>query len=172
MNVAEIPVKNTITDDEIKNAYILGMKNVYPNDDIPVHELQRFPLTAYISDIDVESTKQLVQRLRNIQSDVAVKKTELTNIVSKVKQVTAKEVENAKLQSNENNITFDEVTSQLTEKFATHEEVQTAINNVYSALYNAAEEMMVQIFTTSMYARQYTPIIDDISATIPQSDPD
>jgi uncharacterized protein YoxC len=162
MKVSEIPVKSgPLSEDDIKQAYVLGMKNVYPEDATPVHELQKFPLTAYLSDIDLKTTGQLIQRMRNINVEVNEQKEKLENLVSNVKTITAAEVEKANLQSNENVLTFDEVTSQLSNKFASPEEFQTVINNVYGELFSAVEEMMVQIFTTSMYARQYKPIIDD-----------
>lgn len=163
MKISDIPEQETITSSDIKNGYILGMKNLYPDDDVPVYELQKFPVTAYLSDIDMGTTKQLVQRLRNLRNEIADDQTTLKNMVSNVQTITSAKVEAAKLQKLENTIPYDSVTSQLSEKFATPEEFQTAVNNVYSALFTAVEEMMVQVFTTSMYARQYTPIYDEIS---------
>ena len=163
MKISDIPEQEIITSSDIKNGYILGMKNLYPDDDVPVYELQKFPVTAYLSDIDMGTTKQLVQRLRNLRNEIADDQTTLKNMVSNVQTITSAKVEAAKLQKLENTIPYDSVTSQLSEKFATPEEFQTAVNNVYSALFTAVEEMMVQVFTTSMYARQYTPIYDEIS---------
>lgn len=162
MKISEIPEQKTLTSSDINNAYILGMKNLYP-DDAPVYELQRFPLTAYMSDIDIGTTQQLVQRIRNIQSEITDDKETLKKKVNSVQTITLEKVEAANLQKLENALPYDSVTSQLSEKFATPEEFQTAVNNVYSALFTAIEEMMVQVFTTSMYARQYVPINDEIS---------
>ncbi len=164
MKVSEIPLQSKqLTPIDIKNGYMLGMKNIYPDDDVPVYELQRFPISAYISDIDIDSTKQLIQRMRNISVDVIEQKDKLKKLVDNVKTVTLTDVSAANLQKLEGTVSYDEVTSQLTEKYASPEELQTTINIVYKELFSAIEEMMVQVFTTSMYARQYTPIFDDIS---------
>ena len=160
MKVSEIPIKNEIDQSEIKSGYTLGMKNVYPNDKVPVFELQRFPLTAYLSDIDMNSTKQLIQRMRTISSDVNDQKKKLEDIVSNIKTVTLTDISAAKLQPLKDVVSYDEVTSVLTSKFASPEELQTTVYNVYSKLFSAVEEMMVQVFTTSMYARQYVSIND------------
>lgn len=166
MKISELPVAENLTDEEIKNGYVLGMKNVYPNDKVPVYELQRFPITAYLSDIDMNATKQLIQRMRNINEDITIKKSELETLVDNVQTVTSSEVNAANLQPIDGVVSYDYVTSQLTSKFASPDELQTAVNNVYSALFSAVEDMMVQVFTTSMYARQYTPMLDGPSATV------
>jgi len=164
MKISQIPEHTTtLTSSDINNAYILGMKNLYPDDDVPVYELQRFPLTAYLSDIDMGTTKQLVQRIRNIKNEIADDKATLTQKVNSVQTLTSSIVEAANLQKLENTLPYSSVTTQLAAKFASPEEFQTSINNVYSALFTAIEEMMVQVFTTSMYARQYVPINDEIS---------
>lgn len=164
MKISEIQEQpTTLTSSDINNAYILGMKNLYPDDDVPVYELQRFPLTAYISDIDIGTTQQLVQRIRNIQSEITDDQATLKRMVDSVQTITLENVDAANLQKLEDTLSYSNVTSQLAAKFASPEEFQTSINNVYSALFTAIEEMMVQIFTTSMYARQYVPINDEIS---------
>ena len=165
MKISDIPVKETVSPSEISSSFMLGMKNVYPDDEVPVLELQRFPLTAYLSDIDMKTTENLVTRLRNISSEITDKKHVLENLVSKVNTMTAEKIESANLQPLENTIPYQSITSQLTAKFASPEDLQTSVNNVYSALFTAIEDMMVQVFTTSMYARQYTPIYDQISVT-------
>ena len=159
--IQNIPTSSVVSTDII-NGYTLGMKNIYPDDDVPVYELRKFPISAYVSDIDPHTTSLLIQRMRNLSADVQDKKTELKNLASKVKTITAKDVEAAKLQPLENTIPYNDVTTQLTAKFATPNELQTAVNNVYTALFAAIEEMMVQVLTTSMYARQYNPIYDDV----------
>lgn len=164
IKISQIPVKETVTSAEIIDAYTLGMKNVYPKDDVPVHELRRFPLTSYLSDMDLKTTGQLVQRMRNISAEVAEQQVKLEEAVDKVRTITYAEVSAAKLQEIDGTVPYDEATSQLTSTFASPDELQTAVNNVYTALFTALEEMMVQVFTTSMYARQYNAIYDDVSA--------
>ena len=163
LKISEIPVKETITMSQIKNGYTLGMKDIYPKDKVPVYEIRRFPITAYLSDIDMETTEKLVTRMRNISAEVAEQKQNLQLTVDKFRTITSSDIENANLQKLENMITYDEATSQITAIFATPEEFQTSVNNVYTSLFTAVEEMMVQVLTTSMYARQYTPIYDEPS---------
>ena len=163
--ISQIKEKSTITSSEILEGYTLGLKNVYPEDDVPVYELRKFPISAYISDIDLNTTKILVEQMRNVSVEVAEQKDILKSTVDKVQTVTSTDVEKANLQKQGGIITYDEATSQLTSTFATPEEFQASVNNVYKALFSAVEEMMVQVFTTSMYARQYTPIYDDVSAS-------
>lgn len=160
-DIENIPSSSVVSSDII-NGYTLGMKNIFPEDDEPVYELRKFPISAYVSDIDPHTTKLLIQRLRNLSVDVQNKKDELQSLVSDVRTITSADVDEANLQPSENTISYNDVTTQLTAKFATPNELQTAVNNVYSALFTAIEEMMVQVLTTSMYARQYTPIYDDI----------
>lgn len=162
MKISEIPVKETITSAEITGAYTLGMKNIYPDDKVPVYELQKFPLTAYISDVDLKTTGILVERLRNISAEISNKKQQLENLISKIQTINPEDVEHANLQRLEGMLTYSNVTSTLSEKFASHDEFQTMIDNVYGELYSAIEEMVVQVFTTSMYARQYVAIYDDV----------
>lgn len=147
---------------------MLGMKNVYPDDQVPVHELQRFPLTAYISDVDLLTTRQLITKLRNLNSDIIEQKDKIDEFVSHIQTITSAEVSAANLQENSNVVSYDSVTSQLTSKFASPQELQSAVNNVYKTLFESIEEIMVQVFTTSMYARQYTQITDatDVSSNI------
>lgn len=166
LKVSQIPVKETITSSEISKGYTLGMKNVYPKDDVPVHELRRFPLTSYLSDIDLKTTGQLVTRMRNISAEVAEQQEKLETAVDKVRTITYAEISAANLQPLEDTIPFDEATTQLTSTFVSPEEFQTSINNVYTSLFTAVEEMMVQVFTTSMYARQYNAIYDDVSVDV------
>ena len=161
MKISEIPKKTNITKAEIQSGYMLGMKNLYPDDKIPVHELQRFPLTAYVSDVDLTTTGQLITRLRNLNGDIADQKKEISSFVSNIQTITSSEVNSANLQKNSNVVSYDSVTSQLTSKYASPQELQTAVNNVYQALFSSVEEIMVQVFTTSMYARQYTQITDE-----------
>ena len=165
LKISGIPVKETVTSAEILDAYTLGMKDVYPDDNTPVHELCRFPLTSYLSDIDLKATAQLIQRMRNISAEVTEQRENLEIAVDKVRTITSAEISAANLQPLENTVTYDEATSQLTSTFASPDELQTAVNNVYQALLTAVEEMMVQVFTTSMYARQYNAIYDDVSAS-------
>lgn len=160
MKVSEIPVKYTITSGEIEKAYLLGMKNVYPDDKVPVYELQKFPLPSYISDIDLKTTSQLIQRMRNISAEVDEQKEKLIDLVNNVQEINASIVNNANLQENSGVVEYDDITSQMVSKYATPDELQAAVNNVYSELFSAVEEMMVQVFTTSMYARQYKPMLD------------
>ena len=146
MKVSEIPVQtDQITPDDIKNGYTLGMKNVYPQDKVPVYEMQQFPLTAYLSDIDMNSTKQLIQRMRTISSDVIDQKEKLENIVNNIKTVTLTDISAANLQLIKDTISYDDITSQLSEKFANPDELKTVVDNVYSALFAAVEEMIGNI---------------------------
>ena len=163
--IQNIP-SSSIVSSEILKGYTLGMKNVFPDDKVPVYELDKFPISAYISDIDPNTTKNLVTRLRKLNSDVEENKVELQNLASQVRTITSEDVEKAKLQPSEDALTYNEVTSQLMEKFASPEEFQNAVNNVYTYLFKAIEEMMVQAFTTSMYARQYNAIYDDVEIDI------
>jgi len=163
--ISQIPVKNSINETELKNGYILGMKNVYPDDKVPVYQLRKFPISAYISDVDLKTTEQLVTRMRNISAEVEQQKSLLKSTVNKVRTVTYSDVTAADLQPSADRLTYDEATSQLTATFASPEELQTVVNNVYTSLFSAVEEMMVQVFTTSMYARQYNAIYDDVSAS-------
>ena len=168
MKISDIPEKSSITSAEISSGYMLGMKNVYPDDQVPVHELQRFPLTAYISDVDLLTTRQLITKLRNLNSDIIEQKDKIDDFVSHIQTITSAEVSAANLQENSNVVSYDSVTSQLTSKFASPQELQSAVNNVYKTLFESIEEIMVQVFTTSMYARQYTQITDatDVSSNI------
>lgn len=161
MKISEIPNKESITSAEISSGYMLGMKNIYPDDKVPVHELERFPLTAYISDVDLQTAKQLITKLRNLNSDIIEQKEKIDNFVSHIQTITSAEVSAANLQTSSNVMSYDIVTAQLASKFASPQELQTAVNNVYKALFASIEEIMVQVFTTSMYARQYTQITDD-----------
>jgi hypothetical protein len=161
MKISEIPNKESITSAEISSGYMLGMKNVYPDDKVPVHELERFPLTAYISDVDLQTAKQLITKLRNLNSDIIEQKEKIDNFVSHIQTITSAEVSSANLQTSSNVMSYDIVTAQLASKFASPQELQTAVNNVYKSLFSSIEEIMVQVFTTSMYARQYTQITDD-----------
>jgi len=161
MKISEIPNKESITSAEISSGYMLGMKNVYPDDKVPVHELERFPLTAYISDVDLQTAKQLITKLRNLNSDIIEQKEKIDNFVSHIQTITSAEVSAANLQTSSNVMSYDIVTAQLASKFASPQELQTAVNNVYKSLFSSIEEIMVQVFTTSMYARQYTQITDD-----------
>lgn len=174
MKVSQIQnIPNTsVISSEIMNGYTLGMKNIVPDDKVPVYELQKFPISAYVSDIDPKTTKQLVQRLRNLSADVQENKEELQTLASEVRTITSEDVENAKLQLSKDALTYNEVTSQLLERFATPDEFQTAVNNIYAYLFQAIEEMMVQAFTTSMYARQYNAIYDDVEVDISQWEQD
>lgn len=165
MKISEIPEKENITSAEISSGYMLGMKNIYPDDKVPVHELERFPLTAYISDVDLQTTKQLITKLRNLNSDIIEQKDRIDEFVSHIQTITSAEVSAANLQENSNVVSYDMVTSQLASKFASPEELQAAVNNVYKALFSSIEEIMVQVFTTSMYARQYTQITDEVEVT-------
>ena len=162
MNISEIPEKKSITSAEISSGYMLGMKNIYPDDNVPVHELERFPLTAYISDVDLQTTKQLITKLRNLNSDIIEQKDRIDDFVSHIQTITSSEVSAANLQENSDIMSYDTVTSQLASKFASPEELQAVVNNVYKSLFSSIEEIMVQVFTTSMYARQYTQITDDV----------
>ena len=161
MKISEIPNKESITSAEISSGYMLGMKNIYPDDKVPVHELERFPLTAYISDVDLQTAKQLITKLRNLNSDIIEQKEKIDNFVSHIQTITSAEVSAANLQTSSNVMSYDIVTAQLASKFASPQELQTAVNNVYKSLFSSIEEIMVQVFTTSMYARQYTQITDD-----------
>ena len=162
MKISEIPKKESITSAEISSGYMLGMKNMYPDDKVPVHELERFPLTAYISDVDLTTTKQLIEKLRNLNKDIIEQKDQIDEFVSHIQTITSAEVSAANLQENSNVMSYDIVTAQLASKFASPQELQTAVNNVYKALFASIEEIMVQVFTTSMYARQYTQITDEV----------
>lgn len=162
MKISEIPEKKSMTSAEISSGYMLGMKNIYPDDKVPVHELERFPLTAYISDVDLQTTKQLITKLRNLNSDIIEQRDRIDDFVSHIQTITSAEVSAANLQENSNVMSYDMVTSQLATKFASPEELQAVVNNVYKALFSSIEEIMVQVFTTSMYARQYTQITDDV----------
>ena len=161
MKISEIPEISSITSAEISSGYMLGMKNIYPDDKVPVHELERFPLTAYISDVDLQTAKQLITKLRNLNSDIIEQKEKIDNFVSHIQTITSAEVSAANLQTSSNVMSYDIVTAQLASKFASPQELQTAVNNVYKSLFSSIEEIMVQVFTTSMYARQYTQITDD-----------
>lgn len=161
MKISEIPEKESITSAEISSGYMLGMKNIYPDDKVPVHELERFPLTAYVSDVDLLTTRQLITKLRNLNSDIIEQKDQIDEFVSNIHTITSAEVSAANLQTNSNIVSYDVVTSQLASKFASPQEFQEAVNNIYKKLFESVEEIMVQVFTTSMYARQYTQITDD-----------
>ena len=165
MKISEIPKKESITSAEISSGYMLGMKNIYPDDKVPVHELERFPLTAYISDVDLATTGQLITKLRNLNQDITEQKDKINTFVSNIKTITSAEVSAANLQKNEDVMSYEMVTSQLSSKFASPEELQAAVNNVYKTLFDSIEEIMVQVFTTSMYARQYTQVTDDVEYT-------
>ena len=162
MKISEIPKKESITSAEISSGYTLGMKNIYPDDKVPVHELERFPLTAYISDVDLLTTRQLITKLRSLNDDIQIQKEKIDEFASHIQTITSAEVSAANLQTNSNIESYDVVTAQLASKFATPQELQEAVNNVYKTLFASIEEIMVQVFTTSMYARQYTQITDDV----------
>ena len=141
MKISEIPKKETITSAEISSGYMLGMKNVYPDDEVPVHELERFPLTAYISDVDLLTTRQLITKLRNLNDDIQEQKGKIDEFVSHIQTITSSEVSAADLQTSANVMSYDIVTAQLASKFASPQELQEAVNNVYKALFASIEEI-------------------------------
>ena len=135
MKITEIKEKTSITSSDITAGYMLGLKNVYPDDKVPVHELEKFPLTAYISDVDLKTTEQLITKLRNLNDDIQEQKGKIDEFVSHIQTITSSEVSAADLQTSANVMSYDIVTAQLASKFASPQELQTAVNNVYKSLF-------------------------------------
>lgn len=166
MKIQEIKrtLEEDVNTDTIKDTTVLGLQQL--NSD--VYELKQMTLSSYLADSTPGTAAHTVRQIRASNDQLTTKREAIQQHVSTVKAVTQQDLDANEFEKQDDApIALTAAIDSITTTYITRKELQEIVNDVYSELWTAVNDMLTTGFQTSMYARQYTGTIQGIDAERP-----
>lgn len=168
MKLQDIP-KTTAADidsDSILTTDVVGLKMVDLTNGIG--NLSRLSLSSFIADSTPENAKNAISQLRASTAKIDTKTDTIKTHIDNVKPVNQTDVDACNFEKQADRpISLKNAIDTISDTFITTTALQAMVNDVYSALWTAVNDMLTTGFQTSMYARQYTGATQGISDANP-----
>lgn len=158
--------QDEITDDSIKNIDVIGLKTTDVINDIGM--LKRLSLSSFLADASPENAKNAIAQLRASTNNISTKQDQISAYIQTIKSINQTDVNALSFEKHTDKPTsYKSAVETISSTYITTTALQQIVNDVYTALWTAVNDMFTTGFQTSMYARQYTGATQGLSKDKP-----
>lgn len=151
-----------IDSESIEVTQVVGLKLTNPDHDL--YELKNLSLSSFLADSQPENAKNAISQLRSSTANISKKTDKIRDHIADIKSINQTDIDQHDFEKTADRpMSFKTAIDTITETAITVPGLQSLVNDVYSVLWEAVNDMFTTGFQTSMYARQYTGTTQGIS---------